>query len=173
MRTRFGARGWMAALRPAALWLPALLLLAPGASLAQDSGFGLGIIAGEPTGLSAKIWLSQRSALDLAAAWSFQDETALHLHADYVAHFFDLIKVSKGKLPLYAGVGGRVKFGEHDEFVGIRVPVGLAYLFAGVPVDAFVEIVPLLELTPETELRLNAAIGARYFFGSGKSGSAP
>ena len=155
MRTKHGARGWLAA----------LLLLAPGASLAQGS-FGLGIIAGEPTGLSAKIWWSQRSAIDLAAAWSFQDETALHLHGDYVAHFFDLIPVSKGSLPLYAGVGGRVKFGEHDEFVGIRVPVGLAYLFEGVPVDAFVEIVPILELTPETELRLNAAIGARYFFGS-------
>jgi len=147
-------------------WIVAAILLsAPVASLAQGS-FGIGIIVGEPTGVSAKIWLSQRSAIDLAAAWSFADETALHIHGDYVTHFFDLLSVSKGSLPLYAGVGARVKFGENDDYIGIRIPVGLAYLFEGVPLDVFLEVVPLLDVAPDTEFTLNAAIGVRYFFGA-------
>jgi hypothetical protein len=39
---------------------------------AQDSGFGIGIIAGEPTGLSGKLWLGGNNALDMAAAWSLK-----------------------------------------------------------------------------------------------------
>jgi len=62
--------------------------------------------------------------------------------------------------------GGRIKFGEDDDFIGIRIPVGLAYLFEGAPVDVFLEVVPLLDVAPETEFTLNAAIGVRYFFGA-------
>ena len=143
----------------------AALFAAPATCLAQGK-FGIGIIVGEPTGVSAKIWLGQRSAIDLAAAWSFADEEALHLHGDYVKHFFDLIDVSKGSLPLYVGIGGRVKFGENDDFIGVRIPVGLAYLFEGIPLDVFLEVVPLLDVAPDTEFTLNAAIGVRYFFGA-------
>jgi hypothetical protein len=32
---------------------------------AQDHGFGMGIILGEPTGLSAKLWTSSNNALIL------------------------------------------------------------------------------------------------------------
>ena len=130
------------------------------------ANFGLGIIGGEPTGLSAKSWLGARTAVDAAAAWSFTDEEAVHLHADYLVHFFDLIDLDRGALPLYAGIGGRVKLGDEEDRVGVRVPVGLAYLFPRLPLDAFLEVVPLLDLNPETELNLNAAVGVRYFFGS-------
>ncbi|UCH82722.1 MAG: hypothetical protein JSW50_09590 [Candidatus Latescibacterota bacterium] len=134
-----------------------------GAAAAQGT-FGLGIIVGEPTGISAKWWLSERSAIDAAAAWSFSDDSAMTLVADYLLHNFDLINVEKGQLPIYFGVGGRVKF-ESDSKVGIRIPVGLAYIFDGMPLDAFFEIAPLLDLIPDTEFNVNAAIGIRYFFG--------
>jgi hypothetical protein len=35
---------------------------------AQDHGFGMGIILGEPTGISAKLWTSRDNAFDFAAA---------------------------------------------------------------------------------------------------------
>ncbi len=38
---------------------------------AQEGQFGLGVIAGEPTGPCFKLWTSQRTAIDGAAAWSF------------------------------------------------------------------------------------------------------
>jgi hypothetical protein len=146
------------------------------AAFAQKSGFGLGIIIGEPTGITGKYWLSSKSAIDGAIAWSFHGEN-LHLHGDYLIHKFDLIKVAKGSLPLYFGVGVRARFNDHDYYdhhdhydhdhharIGIRIPVGLDYLFAHDPIDIFFEIVPILDLTPDTEVGFNAAIGFRYFF---------
>jgi len=133
-------------------------------SAAAQGNFGLGIILGEPTGVSGKLWLTDRTAVDMAAAWSFSDEEAFHLHADYLLHNFDLISVSQGRLPIHFGVGARVKF-EDESKLGVRVPVGLTYIFDGAPLDIFFEIVPILDLIPDTEFDANAAIGIRFYFG--------
>ena len=53
-----------------------------GAAEAQVEGLGIGIIVGEPTGICGKLWLSGRTAIDGAAAWSFNKNGNLHLHAD-------------------------------------------------------------------------------------------
>src|SRR4030065_2816368 len=84
---------------------------------AQDHGFGMGIILGEPTGLSAKAWTSSDNAFDFALAWSFRDyhrdndnnnnDGDVLLQADYVWHFFNAISVSSGKLPIYVGICAR------------------------------------------------------------------
>src|SRR5262245_17209508 len=135
-----------------------LFLAGAGRAMAQDKGFGVGVIIGEPTGLSMKFWQTRSTAIDFAAAWSFIDESAFHLHADVLWHKFDLIDVGEGKLPLYFGLGGRVKFidgnSDDDVWVGIRFPVGLDYLFESVPFDAFVEVVPILDLAPESDVTL-------------------
>jgi hypothetical protein len=146
-----------------------LLLLTSSAAVAQDAGFGLGVIVGEPTGLSAKTWLSRRTAVDFAAAWAFSDNGSLHLHSDFLIHRFDLIRIDEGSLPLYFGIGGRLRFledsrGDDDVNLGLRIPVGLDYLFEGAPLDAFVEIVPILDLVPDSDVSLNASIGIRYWF---------
>ncbi len=141
-----------------------------GAAAAGPAGFGLGVIVGEPTGLSAKAWLGGNVAVDAAAAWSFFGNSALHLHADVLYHNFSLINVSAGELPLYYGVGGRIKFVETktdngDKFkLGVRVPVGLEYLFPAAPVGIFLELVPLLDVIPGTDFGFNAAVGARFYF---------
>jgi hypothetical protein len=131
--------------------------------VANAGPFGLGVIIGEPTGISMKFWNSKTSAIDGAIAWSFEDESALHLHADYLLHAFNLINVSKGDLPLYYGLGVRLKLQEEDQ-LGIRIPLGMAYYFENAPLDIFFELVPILELVPSTEIAFNAAIGIRYFF---------
>jgi hypothetical protein len=125
----------------------------------------MGIILGEPTGLAGKLWLSHNTAVDGAVAWSFSDEDALHLHADFLVHNLKLIAVDKGLLAVHFGIGGRLKF-EDDSRFGARIPVGMTYIFEGAPLDAFLEVVPILDLVPDTEFNPNAAIGIRYFFGS-------
>jgi len=132
-------------------------------AVAKDRDFGLGVIAGEPTGLSSKLWIEHSTAVDGAVAWSFGKKSALHLHADYLFHNFNLLKVEKGELPIYFGIGGRIRF-ESNSKVGVRVPVGIEYIFTGVPLDIFFELVPLLDLIPSTEFRFNGGIGVRYFF---------
>jgi hypothetical protein len=129
---------------------------------AQDSGFGIGVMAGEPTGLSSKYWMSRATAADFGLAWSVQNY--LHVHADILMHKFDLINVSKGELPVYIGLGARIMLSDPDLSIGVRVPVGLNYHFSSAPFDLFFEIVPILDLTPATEFDFNAAIGFRYFF---------
>lgn len=137
----------------------------PGIALAEGGPFGLGITIGEPTGISGKYVLSTRNAIAGAIAWSLDDDNDVHLQADYLFHWYDEISIAKGRLPIFAGVGGRIRFRENrDDDVGVRIPVGLAYLFEEAPFDAFVEIVPTLNLTPETDFELEAAIGGRYYF---------
>jgi hypothetical protein len=130
------------------------MMLGGGAVAASDH-FGVGIILGEPTGLSGKYWLTNNTAVDAALAWSFEEDDALHLHSDYLFHNLSLFNVDKGKLGVHFGIGGRLKF-DDDSSIGIRIPVGLTYVFENAPVDIFLELVPLLDVIPDT----------RYFFGS-------
>ena len=73
-----------------------------------------------------------------------------------------MIDVDKGILPLYYGVGARFLFA-NDSHLGIRGVIGLNYLFDNVPLDIFLEIVPIFDFIPETELSFNGGIGIRYF----------
>lgn len=142
--------------------LIATALLLSAMAPAQDRGIGLGIIVGEPTGLSAKLWTSENIALDAAVAWSFTQNGYLRAHADILWHR-TIIEVDKGELPLYYGVGTKLLLSSELGF-GVRIPVGLAYQFESAPVDLFVELVPGFELLPGSRLDLDAALGARYFF---------
>lgn len=130
---------------------------------AQGSGFGLGAVFGEPTGLSAKLWTSDKTAVDGALAWSFAGSGYMHIHADFLIHSFDLISVSKGKLPLYFGIGAYMNFAS-DLGLGIRVPLGIAYHFDSAPLDIFAEVAPGLSLLPGTSFDFGGGIGIRYYF---------
>ena len=72
---------------------------------AQDKGLGLGLVFGEPTGLSAKLWTSERTAIDAAVAWSFSGLGWFHMQSDFLIHNYELLTVSKGALPVYYGGG--------------------------------------------------------------------
>lgn len=132
---------------------------------ASPGQFGLGIIIGEPTGFDGKYFFDSDHALEAALGWSLSGSNELHIQVDYLYHRYDLLKVEEGQLPFFFGVGGRIKFRENqDDQLGVRIPVGLAYEFAGGPFDVFVEIVPILELIPDTDFDLEGAIGGRFYF---------
>ncbi|HOP60950.1 MAG TPA: DUF3996 domain-containing protein [Candidatus Saccharicenans sp.] len=128
---------------------------------AQEKKLGLGIIVGEPTGVIAKYWTSNRTAFDIAGSWSFSGENAFHLHADYLFHSF--IKVETGKLAFYYGIGARLNLQDDARF-GIKIPLGLSYMLPNAPIDIFFEISPVMDLIPDTELNLLGFVGIRYFF---------
>lgn len=147
-----------------------VIFLSLGAALAQNHSTGLGVILGEPTGISFKHWLTTSTALDAGLAWAFSNTDALHIHADYLIHMYDWIQSSDAfasRLNVYLGVGGRAKF-ETDSRIGARGAMGLDYFFKGAPLDAFLEIAPILDLTPATDFSLNGGLGVRYFFESTK-----
>ena len=130
---------------------------------AQDNGLGLGVIFGEPTGLSAKMWTSDRTALDAAVAWSFIGTGWLHIHTDFLVHNFDLIDVSEGALPLYFGFGAYLGLSSELWF-GARIPVDIAYHFESAPIEIFGELVPGLALLPEIRFYMGGGLGVRYYF---------
>lgn len=159
---------------PAAV-LIAISLCACLSTASARERLGIGLIAGEPSGLSMKWWFSELTAIDLAAAWSFSENDSFQLHADYLVHDYTIATHPKwrGKTPVYYGGGLRIK--ERDDrgnsrrnndetLVGIRVPVGISYLFPESPVDLFAEFVPTMDVAPRTRLDIGAAIGIRYYF---------
>ena len=161
--------------RKLAIALSGLLMLSvlTGTSAAQTDAnrsgskqVGLGFIIGEPTGIDLKIFLNRVHALEFALAWSLSDENEMHLQGDYLWHKYDLIDLDNGdEFPLFFGVGGRVVLrDERDDIVGIRFPVGLDYIFTNYPFDIFFELVPILDVAPDTDFDLEGAIGARFWF---------
>lgn len=126
------------------------------------NNFGLGVIVGEPTGLSIKSWNGDQTAFSIGAAWSLSEDETLQLNADFQLHsWFENIEV--GRLAFYYGIGGRVIFTD-DAKIGARVPLGLNYIFDELPFDLFVEAAPILDFTPDVELAGNGGVGIRYYF---------
>ncbi len=153
-----------------------LLFVAVQGSVGQDRGFGLGVIIGEPTGVSAKLWTSRVNAFDFALGWSiggdrigkfkgnYSGGSRVHFHVDYLWHAFDVIDASE-RFPLYYGLGGRMNSGAgYDASLAVRGVLGIAWLPRNTPIDLFLELVPSLQLTSSTGFGLDAGIGARYFF---------
>jgi hypothetical protein len=138
-------------------------LIFPSCLAAQDRGVGLGIILGQPTGVSFKVWTARNQAFDVAVAWAFDREEAIHVHADYLFHNFRLFRVEKGQFVLYYGIGGRIKAESRTRF-GIRIPIGLSYLFEDAPLELFFELGPIMDLAPSTLFRMTTGIGIRYYF---------
>jgi hypothetical protein len=149
-------------MKKAALILIILGCLA-GLSFGQNGKLGLGIILGEPTGLSAKMWTGNTTAFDAGAAWSFVSGGFFQIHGDLLFHNFDLFKVDTGKMALYYGFGGRVKFADQT-IVSVRVPIGISYQFEKTAIELFFEVVPMLDLIPATEVSVGGGAGFRYYF---------
>lgn len=140
-----------------------LLTAAAGVSFGGDGNIGLGLIFGEPSGISFKLWTGNTTAIDGAAAWSFVGGGFFQVHSDLLFHNFNLFEVEKGKMALYYGFGGRVKMADQTQ-VSLRVPVGISYEFEDTSIELFLEVVPMLDLAPSTEAGIAGGIGFRYFF---------
>jgi hypothetical protein len=136
--------------------------------------FGLGIILGEPTGISAKLYLSDNTAVDAAVGGAFVGG-GLHVHADFLLHPWVLENRDTFVLPAYVGVGVRLldhdRGVEGDFHIGARGVVGMLFDFKEIPIDAFVEVAAVLDVRLSDDdthgglgLAINAGIGARYYF---------
>jgi hypothetical protein len=154
-----------------------LLFFAVQKSAAQERPFGLGVIIGEPTGLSAKLWTSSVNAFDFGLGWSMggdrigtyngtynSSESRTHFHMDYLWHSFDAIH-SAERFPLYYGIGGRINSGAgYDASFAIRGVFGIAWMPRRTPIDIFLELAPSLQLTSSAGFGIDAGFGARYYF---------
>ncbi|MBU6153514.1 MAG: DUF3996 domain-containing protein [Bdellovibrionales bacterium] len=146
------------------------LLLIPGlgvqASVPRNKG--VGVVLGEPTGLTAKFWNSQDRAVDAGIAFSF--DRFVFLYSDYLFHF----KSISGIRP-YAGIGGGLLissgnkkgryFDEQDGAfgLGVRIPLGAEWFIPDAPFGIFAELVPGIGLVPGTYGFFQGGVGARFY----------
>ncbi len=139
------------------------ILAASSLSLSKPKTFGIGLMVGEPTGISLKYWMGPQYALAGGLAWSLGGY--LHVHGDFLLHNRSLLRdlnIKEGSFVLHYGIGARVK-AEKRTVVGVRVPLGVNFIFKRVPFDIFFEIVPVVNLIPATTLDINGGIGFRFY----------
>ncbi|MEO7734450.1 MAG: hypothetical protein ABIY55_26075 [Kofleriaceae bacterium] len=139
---------------------------------ADKGALGIGIILGEPTGITAKLYLKDDQAVQAALGSAFVGG-GLQISADYVFHPYILQSRPSFVLPVYFGPG--VRLIDYDNgrdsstfAIGARLVGGLLFDFKNVPLDAFVEVAGVLEYEFKdgkgAQLGLNAGAGVRYYF---------
>ena len=140
------------------------LLLVANQVQAEDGEFSIGIAAITPNGITAKYWTTDRVAIDIFGEWSINSKE-YKTHADILVHDFDKIQWEGERIAMYYGIGARAKFeDDKDTRLGVRVPIGVAYYMADVPVEFFGELGPRISVYPSTNFGLDIMIGARYRF---------
>ena len=166
------------ALTTAALAAAIAMALAAGDAQAKQAGggpFSLGLIIGEPTGLSGKLFVTRRNALDFALGFGsgYYDDRGTRIHVDYLWHPQALTANSTFVLPFYIGIGGILtdRHHHHNDSAGIgpRVPLGLDMYFRTAPIDIFFELAFAMDLIrSDADDRhhawIEAALGVRYSF---------
>ena len=148
----------------------ALFVFSPGLSRADAPGpFGVGIVLGDPTGVSANYRLSSERSVDAALAWAFGSDPGFQIHSDYLWHRANLIRDPKISFDLHYGVGGRLMSIRDDKVkdrtrFGLRLPVGLSTSFSQRALEVFGELALGMNLIPATSADLDFGIGARVYF---------
>jgi len=158
----------------------ASLLLANSSAFAANQKFGLGIVLGEPSGLTGKVWSDHRAAIDFGLAFAFDDY--ILMYADYLHHFpgaFGSSSPFVAQLNPYLGIGAIVAFDTNNNFnanrrffssgsgsvgLGARIPLGIEWRPSHPTIGVFVELVPGLAILPATDGLVEGGVGVRYYF---------
>lgn len=137
----------------------------------EKGTLGVGIILGEPTGITARLYLKDDQAIQAAVGASFV-ANGIQADGDYVFHPVILQDRDTLVIPLYVGPGLRFidyaggSNGSSHFAAGLRAVGGLLFDFKDVPLDAFIEIAGVLEydFKDGAGVGLNAGAGVRYYF---------
>lgn len=145
-----------------------LLLCSSVTAFAQNHNFGLGIILGEPTGVSSNYKLSSNNSIDAALAVDLDDDD-LQFHSTYLFNYPNSLDLDGTLLGWYWGLGARVRIeddGEDDSDLnlGPRASVGSNYQFPTAPVEIFAEAALIVNLINDIDADLDAGVGVRYYF---------
>ena len=124
----------------------------------------IGMATPAPSGLSAKFWMSRESAIDLFSEWDTTDKH-FQMHVDYLMHDFQQFESEAANILVYFGFGLRLRTTESSATqIGIRIPIGVSYLWEVAPIDFFAEVGPRANVIPQTNFAVDLMIGVRYRF---------
>lgn len=142
----------------------------------NGKNFGIGLTAGEPTGLSMKYYNTHSTAFVFGIGSSYFGSPRIGM--DYVWHFnafrSRIVDLYGGPgLVLGVGEGRAYYFSEknHDHFyyrdngtgIAVRGVLGLDITPRNTPLDIFLEMGLLLGIAPNTGSAFDSAIGIRFY----------
>jgi hypothetical protein len=124
-----------------------------------SSGISIGIVIGDPTGLSLKFWgIGQNSALQVnIGGGGFVVPANLSVSGSLLFH---ALLTRETPINGYLGVGALAGIRRDDEAVlGILVPLGLEFILSEVPLDLFIEVPPVIGFTTKRKPLANLTLG--------------
>ncbi len=122
--------------------------------------WGVGLILGDPSGLTLKYWQNEDRAFDFSIGSQLGDG-GLGINADYLFHLRPFQEAPEA--PVYVG-GGLFLGGSSSSFsTGARAVFGITYLFED-PFDIFFELAPKFYVAPALEFSMSLSIGGRIYF---------
>ena len=139
------------------------LAAAPSAAHADGGPFGLGLVLGQPTGLTGAYRLGERYTIDAALGLDvLNNYHQFYVHADFLFVLPDLIGASSVALKPYLGPGAYLTANSFG--LGVRLPIGLSLEFHRAPLQLFLEVIPSMHLVHGVSFGIGAALGFRYYF---------
>lgn len=150
-------------------FLAAVIFFGGSAQAANSGGdTGLGIMLGSPNGIVGRTWFDHSHSIDYGAGWNLLDTNRFQVHADYLWMRPDLIDINGTKFDLYFGAGFGFRThagkGDHETVFGPRIPVGASYEFKDPNLELFSEFAVNMGLIPSSDVYVDLAIGARFYF---------
>ena len=158
-----------------------VVLLLPMTANAEP--WGIGVMVGEPTGLSVKHQEKPENAM--AFGFAFEANDFIHLHGDYLFNnnFYNT-EDNSIKLDTYYGLGALICIDQKDDYewkrgykghyykskkdkehlIGPRVPLGVNADFPTAQVEVFAEAALVVTIYSKTSVDVDAALGVRYEF---------
>ncbi len=139
--------------------------------------FGLGFIAGNPSGISASLATSGTSSINLIAGYNMNRYDnryprngdcckvggIMYTSLDYVWYNYNILRVPGINFPVYYGPGVNWVISHYHSF-GVRGVMGLQYQFAHSPFDVFFELCPGYNFNPHPMWGLDGGVGSRFYF---------
>ena len=140
-------------------------------TFSQTEGIGIGAAFGTNIDFTAKMWLGETTALAAATGFDWGSYGGLHLSVDFLVHPWSF-DVAQDMMKVYfgGGLGVGIYTGSYyyssNFWMTLRPPVGVGYYFHSIPLEAFVEFVPGLDLFGpwDVNFRWGTYVGARWYF---------
>lgn len=151
----------------AALIVSGLCVAAHPAQAQRTSGAaGLGVQAGDPSGVTLKLYNANQPSYDFLAAWSITDNDFFFLNAH--ALFERSLSAEGVDQPVqwFVGPGAYIGVsdnGDSEAGLGVSGTIGIDILLDG-RFEVYLQATPRFELIEETEPHIGGGLGFRYYF---------
>ncbi len=131
-------------------------------------GTALGIVLGQPTGITARFGIGAANSIEVKAAWdlatSQEGDASFSFQGNWLIEFPGVLRFEKIDIPPFVGAGVQLDVGS-GFLLGFRIPAGLVYRFDTAPLELFIELGLGMGLVPSTKPLISGGLGARYIFG--------